>query len=331
MVGVLALDVICARSLANQHSAPYVSRKAVIASTADKPPQSTYFVSNIPFGDWTPTFESSGAMLRNVVLRQNFLPLESIQLGRLVLNVDEPQQDYFDPPCDQEPEVIITHQTGYSGTHQTTADRNLTAVLIGLVSASRNRRNRTFTEVESDRATTYRLGNSGLWFKNAVKADATRKWIEQAMDDGDSIYMVVGYHTLMDARVVEGIAGVSGNNVQIGVPPSVAITGAPAPIGHIANPGIVGHQQQGQRVQSQFVATGERICAVQYRKVRYKWFSSRDQGVELAKETRWKMDWDIRGQEGGVNDILETELQDELELEDDYETYTSEADGMFLY
>lgn len=270
-------------------------------------------------------------MLRNVVFRQNFLPLESIQLGRLVLNVDEPQQDYFDPPCDQEPEVIVTHQTGYSGTQQTAADRNLTAVLTYLVSASRRRRSRTFTEVTSDRATTYRLGNSGLWFKNAVKADATRNWIEQAMDDGDSIYMVVGYHTLMDARIVEGVATTSATIAQIQVPLSIATTDVPAPIGHIANPGIASHQQQGQRVQRQFVATGERICAVQYRKVRYRWFSSRDRGAELAKGTQWKMDWDIRGQGGGSNDILETELQDELELEDDYETYTSEADGLFLY
>jgi hypothetical protein len=39
----------------------------------------------------------------------------------------------------------------------------------------------------------------------------------------------------------------------------------------------------------------------------------------------------IRGQEVGTNDIVETDLQDELELQGDYEKYTSETEGEFLF
>jgi hypothetical protein len=35
------------------------------------------------------------------------LPLESIKLGRLVTNPEEPHQDYWDPTSDQTPEKII--------------------------------------------------------------------------------------------------------------------------------------------------------------------------------------------------------------------------------
>jgi hypothetical protein len=75
------------------------------------------------------------------------------------------------------------------------------------------------------------------------------------------------------------------------------------------------------------VAIGEQICAVQYRKVRFKWFSSRDlDTAALDKETRWKVYWNERGEETGTNDVVEVNLQDALELEDEHEKYTIEMD-----
>ncbi|KAI9863866.1 MAG: hypothetical protein M1813_003518 [Trichoglossum hirsutum] len=273
-------------------------------------------------------------MLYSIVLQQRFLPLNSVQLGRLVLSVDEPQQDYLDPLCDHEDGIIANPQTQYNEVQQTAADKSFSSVLTRLVSASRTKQNKTSTRVATDRVTTYQLNNSGLWFKNAVKLEATRKWIEQAIDQGEDVYVVVGYHTMLNARIVESASMASESSAQFDVPATalLAATGAVIPVGRIADPGISGHQQYSQGVQKQFVATGEQVCAVQYRKVHFKWFSSRDlDSAVLEKENRWKVYWNIRGQESGTNDVLETDLQDELELEGDREKYTSEVECDFFY
>ena len=275
-------------------------------------------------------------MSRTTLIYHTFLSVESIRLGRLVRNVDEPQSDYLDPDCNLCPEsVIITPHLHYEEVQQSTTDKSFTAVLTRLMSASRARRNKAYTQVTTDRVTTYQLGNSGSWFKSAIKTETAREWIKESIDQGDDIYVVVGYHTMLDAQVVEGAADALESSGQLGLPVTevaLAATGVMVPLGDIADPRVAGNNIKKQGIQRQFVADGEQICAVQYRKVRFKWFSSRDLDTALLeKETRWKMYWNIRGQEIGTNDVVEVELHDELELEGDREKYTSETQGEFLF
>ena len=268
------------------------------------------------------------------LIRGTFLPLESVQLGRFVLNVDEPLSDYLDPDCDFRPEVVIKPHLRYEEVQQSTTNKTFTAVLTRLVSASRTKRNKRYTQVTTDRVTTYQLGNSGSWFKDAIKTEITRKWIEQSIDQGDDIYVVVGYDTMLDAQIVEGAGEAVGSSAQLEMPvtPALAAAGIMVPLGDIADPGVTGNNLSKQGIQRRFVATGEQICAVQYRKVRFRWFSSRDLDTAvLEKENRWKMYWNIRGQEIGTNDVVEVDLQDELELQGDREKYTSEREDDFLF
>ena len=112
------------------------------------------------------------------LIYHTFLSVESIRLGRLVRNVDEPQSDYLDPDCDLHPEsVIITPHLRYEEVQQSMTDKSFTAVLTRLMSASRARRNKAYTQVTTDRVTTYQLGNSGSWFKSAIKTETAREWI----------------------------------------------------------------------------------------------------------------------------------------------------------
>src|SRR5450755_1197532 len=149
-------------------------------------------------------------MPSNTLIYQTFLSPESIRLGRLVRNLDEPLSAYLDPDCHLRPEsVIIKPYLRYEEVQQSTTDKSFTAVLTRLVSASRTRRNKAYTQVTTDRVTTYQLGNSGLWFKSAIKMETTREWVQESIDQGDDIYVIVGYHTMLDAQVVEGAAEAS--------------------------------------------------------------------------------------------------------------------------
>jgi hypothetical protein len=50
----------------------------------------------------------------------------------------------------------------------------------------------------------------------------------------------------------------------------------------------------------------------------------------LKRESRWKMYSNIRGQEIGTNDVVEVDLEDALELDNDYEEHQSETYGKFV-
>lgn len=163
--------------------------------------------------------------------------------------------------------------------------------------------------------------------------EATRKWIEQAIAQGDDIYLVVGYYTTVDAQIVQGGAIATNSSARLDVPvaASLAAAGVVVPMTDLLDAGFAGHNRHDERVQRRFVATGEQVCAVQYRKVRFKWFSSHDLAkAALDRDNRWKVYWNVRSQETRKDDVLEADLQDELELENDHEKSYSETEEIYF-
>lgn len=88
--------------------------------------------------------------------------------------------------------------------------------------------------------TTYQLDNSGTWFKEAVESDTIREWIKESIDQGDDIYVVVGYSTMVDTVVVEGSAELARMTAQTTVPvaESLVAAGVVVPMGNIVDTGI---------------------------------------------------------------------------------------------
>jgi hypothetical protein len=138
---------------------------------------------------------------------------------------------------------------------------------------------------------------------------------------------------MVDAEIVEGAAKALETSARLDVPVTATLAALGAlPLSGIADPGAEGGKGHQHGVERRFIAPGEQICAVQYRKLSFKWFSSRDvDRAFLENEHRWKMYSNIRGQEVGTNDIVEVDLRDELELEGGHEKYMSEAEGQFFF
>lgn len=265
-------------------------------------------------------------MRTSIVVPQSFLPPESVKLGRFVLNVDEPQQEYLDPLFDddsKQPEAIVKPQLRYEEVRQDSSDAGFAALLMQFVSASRTKRKQTLTRVKADRVTTYQLANSGAWFREAIKSERTRRWLEQAIAQGDDVYVIVGYHTMSDAQIFEGAAASQETSTKVDAPvtASLAAAGVVVPMGDMLDVGVGAHNHQDQQLQRQFVASGEQVCAVQYRKVRFSWFSSRDlDRANLQKDNRWKTYWNVRGEETAIDDVIEVDMEDDLELENNGES-----------
>ena len=87
--------------------------------------------------------------MASIVIQPALLPLESVQLGRFILSVDEPQSEYYDAACDAGPEAITAPQTHYREVQQREADRVFAAALTRFVSVSHRKRKRVVTRVSS--------------------------------------------------------------------------------------------------------------------------------------------------------------------------------------
>jgi hypothetical protein len=254
-------------------------------------------------------------MAPNVLLPQLFLPLSSVNLGRFVISMDNPHQDFHDPPHTSNPEVAEKVQTQYNGIYDSVQQRDASSQLTSLLSSSFSKRLKTSVQITTAQAKTYYLNNAGQWFRDAVQSTETQRWIERTIDEGEDIYVVVAYHTLLDARIREKSGDQSAAGGSLVAPLSTALTasGMCMPF-NAADPGISGFYGRRESEQGQFIAPGEQIHAVQYRKVRWNWFSSKKVNeMTLAKKAWWERYDRLRNVEAEIEDLIEVDLEDALE------------------
>jgi hypothetical protein len=273
-------------------------------------------------------------MSKSALLSQFFLPLSAVSLGRFVTSYEEPHQDYHDPMDKIHANTIEKVHIQYESSYRNIIDRNLTSHLTSFLSSSFSKRLSASIHVRADQAKTYHLNNPGEWFRDAVQLQETRKWIEKIIDEGEDIYIVVAYHTLQDAQITENIgtqSSVSGNAV-IPVSKVLATIDVVVPLGNLVDPGLKGFRGGAEDEQRKFIAPGEQVFAVQYRKVRSRWFASNTvDKMTLAKKTWWEKYDRPRYLQSKAEDMIEVELGDEVAFEGDcYEGATGSGEVFIL-
>jgi hypothetical protein len=174
-----------------------------------------------------------------------------------------------------------------------------------LASASRSSQKAKVAAVTTEQYTIYQLANSGRWFKAAPKNQETRKWIEEVVGTGEDVFVVVGYQWLTQQSLESKNFQA---RLQLPVSEAASAAGAVAMISDPADLALDIHSQRDDSTRRQFVAAGEQIYAVQYRKVRFGWFPSRDLDRAALEKGRWTVHGSLRGQEVETSDVLEAAI-----------------------
>jgi hypothetical protein len=277
---------------------------------------------SIHFADTPPT-RLRFKMRKSILLRQFLLPSTAVSLGRFVTNLDNPHQDYHDPTTNTSSGITEKVQENFQSRHDSTNHQDLASQLTKFLSTSFSKRLNTSVQITADKAKTYYLNNTGQWLRDAVKHPETRDWIERTIDEGEDIYVVTAYQTLVNARISEqaGEQSAVRGNVRVPVSDMLAAAGVVDPVG-ISDPGFGGsrgHSEDGQR---HFIVLGEQIYAVQYRKVRWRWFSSKEVDQSILSNKAW---WEIydgpRNLQSEPENMIEVELEDEIHLEEITDEY----------
>jgi hypothetical protein len=269
----------------------------------------------------------------SVLLPQFFLPPSAIKLGRFVTNIDEPYRDYLDPGTDQSFNIIEKVATQYDGADSLGAQRKFGSDLTAFLSSSVSSRTSASIHITTEQVKTYYLDNSGQWFRDIVRSEDVRKWIERTVDEGEDIYVVVGYHTILDARIAEQSREQKLLNGSLAVPVSSVLlaSGVVVPFGNLADPRLAGSSGRAEDLQRHFVAHGEQIIAVQYRKIRFRFLSSKSvDNATLAKEARWERYDRPRYLQSDKEDTVAVALDDDLSLEDDRDKYLAGSEDVIF-
>jgi hypothetical protein len=262
----------------------------------------------------------SSSTMSSVVPAPFFLPLDSVKLGRFITNISHPHQGHHDPPCTQSPKPIVVPRSSYAGLNQIATSRGFGTLLTSFIAAGFTKRAKIRISITAEHVKTYTLDNSNEWFEEAIGISVTRTWVGKAVNRGDQVYMIVGFHTVTNARIVEESTkgGHVGGQINLPIGLSLNAAGAIAPFANLVDPAFGGSRQDLDAAQSCFLAPGELVCALQYRKMNHTWFSSKTIDASRLSNAQWVC---VAGeryyeeQEEDDEDIIEVTLGENLVLD----------------
>lgn len=255
------------------------------------------------------------------VILQSLLSLDSIQLGRLVVNTRNPLEGFHDPHGQPPEGICKKHLKAFHKVFNLSKNSSLRSTMTALFSGSYQRQNDSALTVTAEHATTYQLENFGTWLQDACGKGDTRQWFEQMLQTYNRMYLVVAFHTLTNAEVVQ--QAVVKRTTTGGVKVSGVLMGV-GPVDNLLSSRFNSETQTESRSESSMSASGEQVYAVEYRKIRFRWFSSRTiENSSLEKSNRWKVFMqDLRGEEEtsdeeDEDDVLDVDLEDDEEQSDE--------------
>jgi hypothetical protein len=267
------------------------------------------------------------------VLFPTFLPsVEAVKLGRFITNIKEPSQSYDDPAYATSPIALTTPQLQFISSQQTAGSAGLGSSLSSLLSLALSQRAKREVKVTAEAVKTYTLDNVTKWFREATSLDETKEWLERTFDEGEDIFFIIGFRTILNAQISEEIMSghsISGK-VQMPISAALASAGIFVPLQNI-DPSIGGHHQSTDGVRARFIAPGENVCALQYLKLRQSFFSSSQlDKSKLSRNPRWNVYDKTRNSPAGVDDIIEVDLEGDDKPEGDWEIQKLEGEEILI-
>ncbi|KAH8198864.1 hypothetical protein TruAng_006972 [Truncatella angustata] len=206
------------------------------------------------------------------------------------------------------------------------------STLTSLISAGLSKHSKTELSITTDSASTLTLDNTQGWFKEAMHLPSTRSWIEQRIDEGDNIYMIVGFTCINNAYISYEACRETATEGQGQLPIAAALaaTGAVVPlVGDILDPSIGASLQALDGAQSKFLVPGEQVCALQICKISHSWFSSKRVDTSRLSKPWWSSVERWRDEDDGEDDIIEVELSQVEDLDEKWAKVVS-GDEVFF-
>ena len=258
------------------------------------------------------------SLRRNLVVTAAPIPKEQLQLGSLIVSLDEPQQGAHQAASAATgPDVLEPQpQKSYKGlvrSYKTTKLAPHLSVLGFRVSTELD----DSVVVDSTIGLRYLLRDPLAWFKVLCASGDTQEWIMDRHRAKLSVYLVSGYFTFQNAKITiknkDGKGIGFDANVPVGQIAAAAACGVPGIVpDSIGDVGIEYGRDAGKETELTYDAPGEQIYALQLKRIKISfWAKSSDSAIRLEGKCCWI---DMLGNRSAGEEIVVADLDDALRL-----------------
>ncbi|KAF2818083.1 hypothetical protein CC86DRAFT_376022 [Ophiobolus disseminans] len=243
--------------------------------------------------------------------------LNDVKLGTLVPSVAKPNQDTMGPVRELKEGSDYRWRDQSNPKFEMTEERSgfLAAHLTRFFSASAASSDATSNSLESKECKIYELSQPKKLFSDLVAGEPTKKWLYRTQQEGEDIHFVVGYRTYLDATEASEETKDSSMETKATAPVSemVADPTSASSQGGVLDTDVSASRTHHSNIKASASLPGERIFAISFRKVRFDWFSSKENPARLDKDNTWVIT--TRRGIGQHEDSIEVGLEDDISPE----------------
>jgi len=259
----------------------------------------------------------------------------AVRLGRLVIDIYDPMLDYVDIFSEKDlldlehtPSAIIQNESVHPLSIVERSKKKSIGMILGEFFGSKKTKSTgTKVEVECTKAMYFELSQAPQRFKQGCQDGNVQKWLNEAIiSQRNQVYMIVGYHSLVDPTIKENATKDTDTNAAaqpsaiVGLASEVTRISSSALLPKNATPEITSHHSVSLHLQQNIPHVGERIWAIKCCKITLGRFWKKTLAIENASLgiSHWEMMWPmVRGQEGLDRDCVISadveELPEEIE------------------
>ncbi|CAM6121424.1 unnamed protein product [Calypogeia fissa] len=162
--------------------------------------------------------------------------------------------------------------------------------------------------VSAEEGRKYMLRQPKKLFSTLFTREPVKRWLEDQYRDKCKIYFVIGYRTLVDSKLSQEVEHQGKTTLelcaQVGAMAGIDLTG-------LLNVNVAPSHATSTSGGSGFEPTGERIYAVCYRRVGFKWFKGVE-GAYLKSSDEWRTFAKSRGKSSSEKEIVQVNIDGEI-------------------
>ncbi|KAH6983624.1 hypothetical protein BKA56DRAFT_482926 [Ilyonectria sp. MPI-CAGE-AT-0026] len=236
--------------------------------------------------------------------------IDEVRLGSLVPDIRNPEQDALTPVQVEEFKDFQTKvDKNFAGHISAGSDSFLCATLSRLFSVALGANSNESFKVSAQEARMYTLSQPRTLFRRICESPKAKEWLEEGYLDKQDTFLVVGYRTLLNARLVRHDQRASNAAVEAHLPAGALAGVDPTPSGALDAGVALGHGSH-HDTHADFRTTGERIYAICYRKVAFK-FLKGPESVHLKSTNVWKPFARTRTTQVSEEGLIEADAEEE--------------------
>lgn len=225
-------------------------------------------------------------MASNLLLLNEFLPPSALGLGWLADSLKTPTMDAYENKSPLSADAIMRLSgQNFEALANASSSNSFRLSLTRLLSTSNEWKHAQDEKMSSLQVSRYQLRQPKALFRDLVRDEEARRWLNDSIESGRKSYLVVELQTAMDPAMERGKSKGVSTDVDLTVPVSTIATGGVdvLGLGEQLDSSVGGGYARSEDQKKKFSMEGEQIFAIGFKRIVWKSFGFRYVGLEMLR------------------------------------------------